>query len=110
MPSELASEEYKPCNTELPLLKGAALRRMEVQLAGGWSVRDEQQFEKTFKFKDFRQALDFTSRVAEIAEEQAHHPDIFPTYGNVGIRIWTHKIKGLTENDFILAAKINEMG
>ncbi|HEY1662345.1 MAG TPA: 4a-hydroxytetrahydrobiopterin dehydratase [Verrucomicrobiae bacterium] len=82
---------------------------MKDKLDGGWQVAQEQRLEKQFKFPDFRHALEFTNRVGEIAEEQGHHPDLFLTYGEVRIQIWTHKVNGLTESDFILAAKINEL-
>ena len=60
-----------------------------------------------YKFKNFRQALDFTNRVGELAEEQGHHPDIYLSWGRVKLKIWTHKINGLTESDFIFAAKVD---
>jgi 4a-hydroxytetrahydrobiopterin dehydratase len=75
----------------------------------GWSVVNEHHIEKSFAFPDFRKALEFTNRVGEVAEEQGHHPDIFLTWGKVGIKTWTHKIDGLTESDFILAAKIDQL-
>ncbi len=69
---------------------------------------DEHHLRKTFKFADFRIALAFVNRVGELAEEQGHHPDIFLSWGKVEITAWTHKINGLTESDFILAAKIDK--
>ncbi|MGA8018147.1 MAG: 4a-hydroxytetrahydrobiopterin dehydratase [Desulfobacterales bacterium] len=62
---------------------------------------------REYKFKNFRQALDFTNRVGELAEEQGHHPDIYLSWGRVKLKIWTHKINGLTESDFIFAAKVD---
>jgi 4a-hydroxytetrahydrobiopterin dehydratase len=108
MTSELAQKECNACDGETPPLKGDALLQLKNQLDDGWRVVDERQLEKQFKFPDFRHALQFTNRVGQIADEQGHHPDIFLTYGEVRLQIWTHKINGLTENDFILAAKINE--
>jgi len=69
----------------------------------------EHHITKTFTFPDFRQALAFVNKVGEMAEEQGHHPDIYLTWGKVEIRTWTHKIDGLTESDFILAAKIDQL-
>jgi 4a-hydroxytetrahydrobiopterin dehydratase len=109
MNSELAKKECKSCDGGTPVLKGDSLRQMKDKLDGGWQVAQEQRLEKQFKFPDFRHALEFTNRVGEIAEEQGHHPDLFLTYGEVRIQIWTHKVNGLTESDFILAAKINEL-
>ena len=73
----------------------------------GWNVMEEHHLFKSFKFPDFRKALDFVNRVGAVAEEQGHHPVITLTWGKVEITIYTHKINGLTESDFILAAKID---
>ena len=102
-------EACKNSDNEPVPLKGEVLRQYKHQLHEGWRFAKGQRLEKQFKFPDFRQALKFTNRVGKIAEEQGHHPDIFLTYGGVRLQIWTHKIKGLTENDFILAAKVNEI-
>jgi 4a-hydroxytetrahydrobiopterin dehydratase len=89
-------------------LRGAALARLHAQLEGGWRVVDEHHLEKTYAFPDFAQALAFTNRVGEIAETEGHHPDIHLAWGKTVLTIWTHKIDGLTESDFILAAKVDE--
>ena len=109
MSSELANKDCQACRGDAPALKGEALKQMAGQLDGGWRVLDEQRLEKEFKFPDFRSALDFVNRVGEIAEQQNHHPDIYFTWGRARLQIWTHKINGLTESDFILAAKIEEL-
>jgi len=75
------------------------------KLGGGWQVVDEHRLEKEYRFKDFRSALAFTNRVGELAETQGHHPDIHLSWGKVKLILWTHKIAGLSESDFILAAK-----
>ena len=85
------------------------LRQYQEELDGGWAVVDDQRLEKTYKFKNFRQALDFTVKVGELAESVNHHPDIFLTWGQVKMTIWTHKIQGLSESDFILAAKADRL-
>jgi len=79
------------------------------QLDGGWKVVDEHHLEKVFRFKNFREALAFTNRVGELAERQGHHPDIHLSWGMVKLKVWTHKIDGLTESDFIFAAKVGEL-
>jgi 4a-hydroxytetrahydrobiopterin dehydratase len=109
MSSELAQKECKPCREETPPLKGNELNHILSQLGGGWRVIAEQRLEREFKFKDFLSALSFVNRVGEIAEKQNHHPDIYFTWGHARIQIWTHSINGLSESDFILAAKINEL-
>jgi 4a-hydroxytetrahydrobiopterin dehydratase len=104
--SELATKKCIPCEGGVPPLKGEALQAMQEQVSG-WNVVEEHHIVKTFKFPDFRKALDFVNRVGEIAEEQGHHPGIYLTWGKVEITVYTHKIKGLTESDFILASKID---
>lgn len=109
MRNELAIKECIPCKGGIPALKGEALTSLCKKLGGNWTLVDEHHLEKEFKFKDFREALGFTNRVGELAENQKHHPDIFLSWGKVKIKIWTHKINGLTESDFILAAKVDEL-
>ncbi len=105
MKSELANQECRPCSGQVPPLEGAVLEELARKLGGGWRVVKAHHLEKTYRFEDFRQALAFTNRVGEIAETQGHHPDIYLAWGQVRLRVWTHKIDGLTESDFILAAK-----
>jgi 4a-hydroxytetrahydrobiopterin dehydratase len=107
--SELANRNCVPCKGGIPPLKGEMLQQYQNQLAGDWKVVDEQRLEKTYKFKNFRQALDFTVQVGELAENVNHHPDIFLAWGQVKLQIWTHKIGGLSESDFILAAKADRL-
>jgi 4a-hydroxytetrahydrobiopterin dehydratase len=90
-------------------LTGKSLREVHAHLDGGWKVAEEQRLEKSFKFPDFKKALEFTNRIGEIAEKQGHHPDIFLTYGEVKLQIWSHKAGGLTQDDFTLAGKVNEI-
>ena len=73
----------------------------------GWEVVNQHHLKKSYRFKDFQESLEFVNRVGALAEEQGHHPDIYFGWGNAEITIWTHKIDGLTESDFILAAKID---
>ncbi len=104
----LATKTCVPCRGGVPPLKGQELAAIETQV-DGWSVIEEHHITKTFTFPDFRKALEFVNRVGELAEEQGHHPDISLAWGKVGITSWTHKINGLTESDFILAAKIDQL-
>jgi 4a-hydroxytetrahydrobiopterin dehydratase len=78
-------------------------------LSGDWELVDEQRLEKTYKFKNFREALDFTVRIGELAERVGHHPDIFLAWGRVKLTVWTHKIGGLSEADFVFAAKADRI-
>lgn len=103
--SDLADRDCIPCKGGVPALEGVELAALVEQLGSGWSAIDGHHLEKLYEFDNFRKALDFTNRVGELAEEQGHHPDIHLAWGKVGITIWTHKIDGLTESDFIFAAK-----
>ena len=107
--SELAARQCVPCRGGVPPVKGAELHALWTQLGGHWQVVDEHHLEKHYRFDDFRGALDFTVRVGEMAEEQDHHPDIYLAWGTVKLTIWTHKIDGLTESDFVFAAKADAL-
>jgi len=105
----LAGKDCVPCKAGTPPLHGASLKDLQDRLGGGWMVVDGQRLEKEFKFKDFREALDFTNAVGALAEGQNHHPDILLSWGKVRITVWTHTIDGLSEGDFILAAKVESL-
>ena len=106
--SELAQENCIPCRGGVPPLKGEELDVLQEKLGNGWQIINEHHLEKEYIFADFIQALDFTVKVGEVAENQGHHPDIYLAWGKVKLTIWTHKIDGLTESDFILAAKADQ--
>ena len=89
-------------------MKGEPLAALAKQV-DGWQVVEEHHIVRRFQFPNFITALQFVDRVGALAEEQGHHPDIFLAWGNVEIKIWTHAVKGLTESDFILAAKIDQL-
>jgi 4a-hydroxytetrahydrobiopterin dehydratase len=105
---ELAERECVPCKGGVPPLKGAEIQNLLAELSG-WEVVNEHHLRKEYKFDNFREALDFVNRVGELAESQGHHPDICFGWGKAEITIWTHKIDGLTESDFVLAAKIDKL-
>lgn len=102
---DLANKKCVPCRGGVPPLKGEALEKLLRQLGGGWRVVEAHHLEKEYRFPDFREALAFTNRIGALAEEEGHHPDLLLAYGKVKVQLWTHKIDGLTESDFILAAK-----
>ena len=101
----LAGKDCVPCKGGVPPLTGAELKRCHEQLGHDWQLVGEHHLEKEFKFPDFQSALDFTNKVGAVAEDQNHHPDILTAWGKVKVTIWTHKIDGLTESDFVFAAK-----
>ncbi|HTS28923.1 MAG TPA: 4a-hydroxytetrahydrobiopterin dehydratase [Bryobacteraceae bacterium] len=104
----LADKHCVPCRGGVPPLKGEQLELMKAQVAG-WQVVDEHHLAKTYTFPDFRTALEFVNRAGDIAEQEGHHPDLYLSWGKVEVKTWTHKIDGLTESDFILAAKIDQL-
>ena len=105
---ELAQKQCVPCRGGVPPLKGAELDSLKRQVPG-WDVLNEHHLKKTYTFPDFVKALDFVNKAGAIAEQQGHHPDLYLSWGKVGVEIWTHKIDGLTESDFILAAKLDQI-
>ena len=106
--SDLARRECIPCRGGVPPLQGAEIGKLIVEL-DHWEVIKEHHLLKSYTFKDFREALAFVNRVGQLSEEQGHHPDIRFGWGHCEVTIWTHKIDGLTESDFILAAKIDAL-
>ncbi len=107
--TDLAEKQCVPCKGGVPPLKGGDLDKLRSQLNPSWKVIGEHHLEREFKFSNFRQALEFTNRVGALAEAQGHHPDIYLAWGQVKVTIWTHKIDGLTESDFVLAAKVDRL-
>ena len=103
---DLATRDCVPCRGGVPPLKGDELSKLTSEIAG-WEVVNEHHLRKEYKFGDFAKTLEFVNRVGQLAEEQWHHPDTCFGWGRAEITIWTHKIDGLTESDFILAAKID---
>jgi len=102
----LAEKTCVPCRGGVPPLTAEQVRPLAAQV-DEWNVVNNHHIEKEFRFSNFKTALDFVNRVGAIAEEQGHHPDIYLAWGKAEVKIWTHKIDGLTESDFILAAKID---
>jgi 4a-hydroxytetrahydrobiopterin dehydratase len=106
--TDLASKNCVPCRGGVPPLAGKELDALSKQVPK-WKVMNDHHITRAFKFADFRQALAFVNKVGHLAEEQGHHPDIFLAWGKAEITTWTHAINGLTESDFILAAKIDKL-
>src|SRR5262245_22554322 len=105
---ELKKKKCVPCEGGIPRLNPEEVNGYLQQISG-WETQDNK-IHKTFKFKNFVEAMAFVNRMAEIAEAEGHHPDFTVHYNKVDVTIWTHAIDGLSENDFILAAKIDEIG
>lgn len=109
MTTKLINKPCVPCQGGVPPLTADEILPLMKQLDDGWTVVEDHHLEKTFTFPDFKNALDFVNRVGELAESEGHHPDIQLGWGRAVLKIWTHKIDGLTESDFILAAKTDRI-
>lgn len=107
--TNLNDQKCVPCSIGAEPLNHIEIENYLKSLSEGWTNLEDKKIEKTFKFKDFKSALDFTNAVGEIAEEEGHHPNISLGWGYVKITLSTHKIKGLHLNDFILASKIDKI-
>jgi 4a-hydroxytetrahydrobiopterin dehydratase len=103
----LAEKSCIPCRGGVPPLTRVEIQPLLSQLQG-WEVKDDKHLLKTIKVKDFLESLKLANKIGAIAEEQGHHPDLLVRWGELKIDLWTHKIDGLTESDFILAAKIDK--
>lgn len=105
---KLVARHCVPCRGGVPPLEPAKISELLEQL-DGWAVEEGHHLSKTFKLPDFAQALALVNKIGALAEEEGHHPDLYLSWGAVRVAIWTHKIDGLTESDFILAAKIDQL-
>jgi 4a-hydroxytetrahydrobiopterin dehydratase len=108
MTQDLAQKNCIPCQGGVLSLPDEEIQGYLEELTG-WFLNDKEHLEKSYDFKDFRDGFEFVKRVGEMAEVQGHHPDIFLAWGKVVLEIWTHKINGLVESDFIFAAKADEL-
>ena len=106
MVSELANKQCVPCQGGTPPLPDDEVSDLLREL-DGWTIEQEYHLTRTYKLPDFAKSLAFVNRIGGIAEQQNHHPDIYLAWGRVRVEVWTHKIKGLTESDFIFAAKVD---
>lgn len=108
--SDLAQKTCAPCQGGIPPIAGEALKPWLAQIDPSWEViKDETKITRTLDFKTFKENIAFVNQIAEIAEQEKHHPDLYIFYNTLKIELWTHKINGLYDNDFILAAKIDEL-
>lgn len=108
MSNILAEGRCVPCEGGVPPLAGQEIQKLMSQLRG-WEVQENKCLKRSWTFDDFAQALAFVNRVATIAEQERHHPDIVLGWGYATLTLSTHAIGGLSRNDFIVAAKINEL-
>lgn len=106
---DLASKKCVACEGETPPFSASDIQKYLPELKRQWVVIDGKKIKSEFTFKDFKEAMAFVDKIAEIAETEGHHPDIYIFYNRVSIELWTHAVGGLSENDFIVAAKIEQL-
>ena len=106
---DLAAKKCVPCRGGIPPLSEDEARRLAAATPLWSVVENGTRLTRRFEFRDFRQAMEFVNRVADVAESEGHHPDIAIHWNKVDLLLWTHKIGGLHENDFILASKIDRL-
>jgi 4a-hydroxytetrahydrobiopterin dehydratase len=107
-PNALLEKRCVPCEGGMPTLTPEEIAPLLAQIQG-WQVKEGKKLEKRFRFGDFVQAVAFVNAITPVAEDEGHHPDLYVTWGAVRVSLWTHAVGGLTENDFILAAKIDRV-
>ena len=101
----LAENKCVPCRGGVPPMERAKAEGMLKQLERGWQLNKDGHLERLYTFKDFAEALNFVNKVGAVAEAEGHHPDLYLAWGKCKVELWTHKINGLTESDFYMAAK-----
>lgn len=106
----IQESECQPCTQAVLPITGDDLTPLLAKISPKWRLIDDHHIENDYTFKDFRAALDFANRVGQIAEELNHHPDLHVSWGKVRVTTWTHKVNGLTQGDFALAARIDTLG
>lgn len=105
----LTDKKCVACEGGMPPLNEKEIAGYMAELKNPWEVVDNKKIKKEFKFKNFKESIEFVNKIAHLAESEGHHPDIYILYNIVGIELWTHAIGGLSENDFIMAAKIETL-
>ena len=106
---KLSEKKCEPCEGGVPKLTIREINKLNSSLKTPWLIIDKMKISKQFKFKKYSDTISFVNKVALVAEEEGHHPVMLVSYGDVEVYLWTHSILGLSENDFILAAKIDEI-
>jgi 4a-hydroxytetrahydrobiopterin dehydratase len=103
---ELVGKHCIPCEGGTPPMDSASVQKLLKEVGGSWQINAQGHIYKKYLFKNFMEPLDFINKIAVLAEQEGHHPNLAFSWGWCDVEIWTHKIGGLTESDFILAAKI----
>ncbi len=106
---DLGEKKCKPCEGGTPPLGAAEIKEYKSHIKNDWKIFDDQKLEKEYAFVNYKHTMEFVNKVADLAEDEGHHPVMHVFYGRVVIELWTHAINGLSENDFIMAYKIDKI-
>ncbi len=106
---KLQDKKCKPCEGGVEKLDSAGIENFNSQMSNPWQVHDGLKISREYSFRNFKETINFVNKVADLSEEQGHHPVMHVYFSKLMIEIWTHAILGLSENDFILAAKIDDL-
>lgn len=106
---DLSEKKCKPCEGGTPPLTPDEIAEYSTHIKKDWKIIDNHKLEKEYAFVNFKHTMDFVNKVANLAEDEGHHPDMHVHYGKVVIELWTHAVNGLSENDFIMAYKIDKI-
>ena len=106
---ELSTKKCKPCEGGVPPLNQKEIAEFKKKVSSEWNVVEMKKINREFSFVNYRHTMEFVNKVADLAEEEGHHPDMHVFYGKVIVELWTHSINGLSENDFIMASKIDKI-
>ncbi len=106
---DLSKKKCVPCEGGIPALNPEEIAKYKELISDDWKVVENNKLSKEFYFVSYRQTIDFINKVADLAEAEGHHPVLHIYFGRAVIELWTHAINGLSENDFILAAKIDKL-
>jgi 4a-hydroxytetrahydrobiopterin dehydratase len=106
---DLSKKKCKPCEGGIPPLDQKEIEELKIHIKNDWEISDGKKLVKEYSFVNYRHTMDFANKVADLAEEEGHHPVMHVYYGRIVIELWTHAINGLSENDFIMAYKIDKV-
>jgi 4a-hydroxytetrahydrobiopterin dehydratase len=106
---DLSNKNCKACEGGVPPLEEWEIKDLQKHIKADWSIIDNKKLVRQFAFVNFKHTMSFVNKVADLAEGEGHHPDMHVSYGKVTIELWTHSINGLSENDFILAYRIDQI-
>lgn len=106
---DLSEKKCKPCEGGIPALNSEDIKELQGHIRNDWEISENKKLIREYSFVNYRHTMDFVNKVAQLAEKEGHHPVMHVYYGRIVIELWTHAIDGLSENDFIMASKIDKI-